>query len=155
MAKHERQSLYYNEDNLYLYEYVKEKRKSNDWVIELIRREYMREKGLTPNTPSNPTTSVMDTSAMETLTQQVQLLTQQVAQQQQQLLQTQQQMLANTPLKTEVPASVNSPKLSESESELKSESSQTVDLEVATPAKNSGKKARNLRIAGMELGMDD
>ena len=96
MAKHERQSLYYNEDNLYLYHYVKDKRKSNDWVIELIRREYMREKGLVSTettltqTQSTPT---KDQQAVELLTQQVQALAQQFATQQELFLKTQQALM--------------------------------------------------------------
>ena len=101
MAKHERQSLYYSEDNLYLYQYVKEKRKSNDWVIELIKREYMREKGLvsvetTPTPTQIPTTPVMDQQVVDLLTQQVQALAKQVADQQELFLKTQQAMMTQS-----------------------------------------------------------
>ena len=99
MAKHERQSLYYNEENLYLYHYVKEKRKSNDWVIELIKREYMREKGLVSaetTLTQTPAAPVMDQQMVELLTQQVQTLAKQVADQQELFLKTQQAMMTQS-----------------------------------------------------------
>ena len=85
MAEHKRQSLYYNEENLYLYEFVKNKRKSNDWVIELIKREYLREKGLfsQETIPTQvPATPSMDSQVVEQLTKQIQALSQQFVQQQ-------------------------------------------------------------------------
>ena len=108
MAKHERQSLYYSEDNLYLYQYVKEKRKSNDWVIELIKREYMKEKGLVsiePTPTQTPATPTMDQQVVELLTQQVQALAKQVADQQEMFLKTQQAMMAQpmTPVANQAP----------------------------------------------------
>lgn len=80
MSKHERQSLYFNEDNLYLYQYVKKKRKPNEWVLELIRQAYRQEKGLTPQ--EEKLVATLGTPASPELTQlmaQVQVLTQQVA----------------------------------------------------------------------------
>ena len=99
MAEHKRQSLYYNEENLYLYEFVKNKRKSNDWVIELIKREYLREKGLfsQETAPTQmPATPSMDSQMVEQLTQQIQALSQQFVEQQalvQQVVQQQAQLV--------------------------------------------------------------
>ena len=90
MANNERQCLYYGEDDLYLYHYVKEKRKPNAWVKDLIRNEYMREKGLvsveTTPTPTQTQIPSVDAQIVELLTQQVQALAKQVADQQELLL---------------------------------------------------------------------
>lgn len=75
MSKHERQSLYFNEDHLYLYQFVKKQKKPNEWVLGLIKQAYDREHG---GSPSTLTTSEMP--QLNQLTQQVAWLTQQLAQ---------------------------------------------------------------------------
>lgn len=77
MSKYERHSLYFNEGDLPLYDYIKSKRKPNNWIMEAIRREYLRETQ--PNTEGQQ-------DSLSRLTQQLEQLQQQVIQTQQQMM---------------------------------------------------------------------
>lgn len=84
MTVHQRRSLYFNEENLYLNQFLSEKKKVNDWVLNLIKQAYLEEKGFSAMPTASPS-SPQDSALLQAVSDQLQALSQQVQQLNQQV----------------------------------------------------------------------